>query len=297
MSDVNRTAFIAASAGTPLTVLKDVLLKRGLTPVTTADFVIGADWLHQLTTTIRSADLVIGVLAPDRSGSGVMFELGQAFALHRRVVLVAPPGSGPLPFDVRSLPVVTASAEQRDALEFTIDLILAAPQTSARGPTPVTDARAAFGSDIGSLRKAAAHALATRDGLRFEMAVADTLRASGVEVVAASSQHDMGADLAVWADSLEPFVGNPLLIEVKTRLRDRAEIERVSQQLLGHLARTPGRWGAIIYGEGPPPGDIAWRSCPMNLLPLAFDDLLSAINGGSFPEFIRKLRNQRVHGT
>src|SRR5207253_11385115 len=54
-----------------------------------------------------------------------------------------------------------------------------------------------------------------------------------------------------WSDSLESLVGNPLLVETKSRLRTSAEGERAVRQLGAHLRTTSGQWALLLYGDGP----------------------------------------------
>jgi len=138
--------------------------------------------------------------------------------------------------------------------------------------------------------------LASNDARSLEGIVADALKQSGADLVVASPEHDVGADLAVWSDVLEPFVGNPLLIELKLRLRGQGDVRNVLNKLALQLTASGTRWALLLYGEGPTSQDQAQITTPPNVLVLSLRSLLEALRTRAFPEVVRDLRNQRVHG-
>jgi hypothetical protein len=91
-------------------------------------------------------------------------------------------------------------------------------------------------------------------------------------------------------------VGNPLLIEVKLRLRGQSDARNVLNKLALHLSASGTRWALLLYGEGPTPQDQAQITTPPNVLVLSLRSLLEALRTHAFPEVVRDLRNQRVHG-
>ena len=129
-----------------------------------------------------------------------------------------------------------------------------------------------------------------------EIVVADALRSSGTDVVVTSPSHDVGVDLAVWSDVLEPFVGNPLLIEVKGRIRGKTEAKQVLRQLASYVSASGSQWGLLLYGDGPDIGGQPSASTFPNVLVLSLRSLLENLRTRAFPELIRDLRNRRVHG-
>ena len=112
-----------------------------------------------------------------------------------------------------------------------------------------------------------------------------------------SQRHDTGADLAVWSDVLEPFVGNPLLVEVKARIRGKTDATRAVRQLASYVGASGSRWALLLFGEGPDPEGSAWVNSPPNVLVLSLRSLLETLRTRAFPEVVRDLRNRRVHGS
>jgi hypothetical protein len=138
--------------------------------------------------------------------------------------------------------------------------------------------------------------LANNDWRSLEHVVADALRSSGTDVVVTSPSHDRGVDLAVWSDVLEPFVGNPLLIEVKGRIRGKTEAKQVLRQLASYVSVAGSQWGLLLYGDGPDLEGLPSASTFPNVLVLSLRSLLENLRTRAFPELIRDLRNRRVHG-
>ena len=95
-----KTCFISAPAGLRLGVLRDSVQAHGLRVLVPHDLSAGTGWASEITKLVSEADLVIGILTSDRQSMGVMFELEQASAFGRRILLIACPGPDPGPFDL-----------------------------------------------------------------------------------------------------------------------------------------------------------------------------------------------------
>ena len=138
--------------------------------------------------------------------------------------------------------------------------------------------------------------LAAKHWRSIEGLVADALRDSGADLVVASPNGDLGADIAVWSDVLEPFVGNPLLVEVKGAVKGKTDVSRAMWQLAEYVGASGSRWGVLLYGVGPEFDEEIFVASPPNILVLSIRSLLERLRQQAFPELIRDLRNRRVHG-
>jgi hypothetical protein len=293
-----KTCFISAPAGAPLDVLRAALESRGLRVLVPQELAVGSDWASEIQKELSRADLVVGVLTSERESPWVLFELGQAWALHRRIVLITAPTVEPIPFVLHQFLVLRIELDNAEAIGFALDQVLSAPQkATASSATSKGLPAGGLGAKIDELLARLEVALTAGDGRAVEQVVADTLRASGTDIVVSSPTRDVGADFAVWSDVLEPFVGNPLLIEVKTRIRDQSDSRRVFQQVSSFLGTSGARWGLVLYGEGPGPESSAWTKTPPNVLVVSLRVLLHELRTRAFPEVVRDLRNKRVHGS
>lgn len=261
------------------------------------DLAVGTDWASEIQKQLARVDLVIGVLASDQQSPWVLFELGQASALGRRIVLITSPKSDPLPFALHQVLVLRIDLDNAEAIGFALDQVLSAPEPPAPGSSARSRTLPALGQTADDLVNRLNSSLTTGDARSLERLVADALRASGADVVAPAPIHDRGPDFAVWSDVLEPFVGNPLLVEVKARLNTRADVNQAVHQLASYLGASSSRWGLLLYGDGPHPDAEAWADTPPNVLVLPLRSLLGSLRTQAFPELVRDLRNRRVHGS
>jgi hypothetical protein len=290
-----KTCFVSAPRGIPLEGLRESLLAHNIRPLIPEDLSAGTDWASELKRQLLQADLVIGILPTGRQSPWVLFELGQAWALGRRMLVIAPPGSEPIPDTLQRLLVLRSSPDNREAIDFALDQLLSAP------PEPVTqESRKPFpslglGVQTDFLLSRLDESLHSGGGLELEKTVSDAIRGSGTDVVVESPERDRGADLAVWSDVLEPFVGNPLLVQIKLNIQTKATASTIFRQLSSYMGASNTQWALLLYGQGPPPDDRFWGACPPNILVMPARSLLEALRTRAFPEIVRDLRNRRVH--
>jgi hypothetical protein len=177
---------------------------------------------------------------------------------------------------------------------FALDQLMSAPQPSRERRT-VSKPASGLGGKADTLIATLDRSLADANWPAVETVVAEALRDSGTDVVATAPGHDVGVDFAVWSDVLEPFVGNPLLIEVKARLKSKRAAAQAFKQLATYMNKSGSRWALLLYGEGPTDESELRPSLP-NVLVLSLRALLEGLRTQSFPELVRDLRNRRVHG-
>jgi hypothetical protein len=294
-----KTCFISAPAGAPLKTLRSALESRAIRVLVPQDLEVGSDLASEIQKQISLADLIIGILTSDRQSRGVLFQLGQAYALGRRIVIITRPKSGPLPFTLHQVLVLRIDLRNRDAIGFALDRLLSAPDhQSERIAISQRKELAGLGAKADFLLSTLNRSLVASDRRAVQNVVEDVLRSSGVDVVVTSPSSDTGADFAIWSDVLEPFVGNPLLVEIKGSIRGKNEAKRALRQLSSYLDASSSRWGLLLYGEGDPDTERRlWSGGPPNVLVLSLRSLIESLRTRAFPELIRDLRNLRVHGS
>jgi hypothetical protein len=288
-----KTCYIAAPAGTNLSPLSDALRSRGINVVAPASLSSGVDLNGGVKETISTADLVIGVLTNERRSQWVLFELGQAIALGKQALLLVPRRLSSLLPDLAGVLTIRANPSNSDAIEFALDQILASPQPKAVRPTVPSMSRP-LGAEADFLLQSYQNELASGGYRVAEQLVADALRRSGLNLVVESETQGRRVDIAVWSDALQPYVGNPLLIEVKHRLRSSSELQAAARQLALQVVASGSLWGLLLYGQGP---EIEMRSSgDPRVLVMSISELLNNMRARSFEEIIRDQRNARVHG-
>lgn len=291
-----KTCFVSAPSGLKLGTLRESLLAHGVRPLIPQELTAGTDWASEIQRQLQEADLVIGVLPGNRQALSVMFELGQAWALGKRILLIASPKAEWLPFPLKRVLVLRVDVKNRQALDFALEQFLSAPTDLEPERVRVPFERKALGPQADVLLERFEQWRHVGDGRTLEKIVSDALRDAGTDVVVESPEYERGADLAVWSDVLQPFVGNPLLVEIKARVQDKASAKRVVEQLTGYLGKSGARWALLLYGDGPASTAPLWSTTPPNVLVMSVSELLEALRVRAFPEVIRDLRNERVHG-
>ncbi|MGZ8329086.1 MAG: restriction endonuclease [Allosphingosinicella sp.] len=286
-----RTCFITAPAGSNLDVLTDALQRRNIQVVIPGDVPPGPDLGTEVGNLLSGVDLVIGVLTRERRSEWVLFDLGQAWAKGKRILLFAPPNSAHLPSTLRRFLTVRANLSNREAIEFAIDQLLAAPEATSSAGTPHKETRPLGTNAVSYLQGSFALKTPIR-AAELEQLVADALREAGVDVVVTAQDRDYGVDLALWSDAWQQSVGNPLMVEIKARLPTQRAVADAAQMLAKHVAASGNRWGLLLFGEGPK--DL--RSLPPTVLALPIDALFTRLQHESFEDIVRDLRNRRVHG-
>ncbi|MBR1270325.1 hypothetical protein JQ629_22885 [Bradyrhizobium sp. AUGA SZCCT0222] len=271
-------------------------MQRGIQAAVPDDLYPGANWSESISRKLIEADLVIGVLTSERRSQWVLFELGQAAALGRQIVLIAPPKLAAVPSHLKRFLVIRGGPKNRDAINFTLDQILASPERPNTQQPITPPSRPALGSHADSIIRDLRAAIASNDYRGVERVVVQALRGSGADIVSEATNPDLGADIAVWSDELQPFVGNPLLIEVKSRFRGTDDLRRAANQLFEAITSRGGAWGLLLYGEGPEYLSASPKGLPPTILVYSIVDLVEQLRTRSFAEVVRDLRNRRVHG-
>jgi len=295
-SSAVKTCLISAPARADLSVLRTVLEARGLRVFVPQDMAVGTDWTLEIRNRVLAADLIIGILTADRQSQWVLFELGQAAALGRRIVLVVSPKADPIPFALSQFVVLRTDLDNATALGFTLDQVLSAPQPSHRKRRTQSKPSLEFGRKSNEHANAFEQLVAAQDWRLLDPMVGEVLRSSGADVVVTAPDRDWGVDYAVWSDALESFVGNPLLIEVKAILKGRNDAIHAARKLSSNLDSAGASWGLLLYGDGPDQTPELTASEFPNVLVLSVRSLLAQLSAQTFPEVVRDLRNQRVHG-
>lgn len=290
-----KTCFVAAPSGINLDILRDALLAHNIRPLVPQELFAGNDWASEIRSQLLEADLVVGILPKRKESPWVLFELGQAWALGRRILLIASAKSDSIPYNLQRFLILRTEPDNREAIDFALDQLLLSPADSPSTGNKKSFEPVGLGDEVDNLVSRLEQAIASKDGRGLETVIADAIKKSGTDVVVESPEPDRGADLAVWSDVLEPFVGNPLLIEVKLGIREKKEASTALNQLKFVLGASSTRWALLVYGDGPSPEENFWKNCPPNILLLPARELLTSLRGRAFPEVVRDLRNRRVH--
>ncbi|WP_437324943.1 hypothetical protein [Sorangium sp. So ce381] len=282
----DRHCLIIAPGGADLTVLIEVLHENGYEVLAPTAMGAGVTWLAALGEALGRADLVVGVLDVS-DPSAAFFDLGFAVGRGTPILIIAPP-SVALPVGLSSVPVVRATITNREALEFAL------PNFRPPGPKRRTSRLA--GPDVASLIPSYRARARTARGRDLEELVATVFTDAGIEAKSNARIGPREIDLAIWSDALEPYLGAPVLVEVKDQIDERG-LARALAHLTVTVNAAQAQWGILVYREGPAGAVVnAHLSQAAHVLALTVDDLLDGLARSSLFDLLRSLRNRKIHG-
>ena len=221
-----KTALVTAPVATDTRIIRQLLEAEGVKTFALDELAAPAHSLHDIMhEAIDRADIVVVVLPAQSPQENVLIELGFALACKKPILIIADENI-PLPSVAAGIPYLRTDLSNTEAIQFGLEHFLAAPHfrktpgklapkhTHPLGPkTDVLLAR---------LRELPKHPAGQTD---FENLIAQAIDQSGVVTLSLRKQvGEEEIDIAVWSDDLEPWVSNPLLIEIKGLLRGKADL-------------------------------------------------------------------------
>jgi len=288
--------FIAARPQTDIGVIRKILAERGIE--STASYErpwLGARPLDTVMALIEDADLVIGILDEPTASANILFELGYAFARDKKIMVIQPGSVRSIPSDLAGTLYVRSDLVESEAITYNLDALLAAPKPKRRPYIPDEVNTHPIGGEADGLLWRLAPAMENDDGVEVERIVEDALRASGVSIVASARERggtDSGPDIGIWSDDLESSVGNPLLIEVKTRIPSTHDAKKLRQQVKQYVRARNVDWGLVLYGDGP--SDIAHALSQPPLLVLRISEMIGGLRAEGFASIVGRLHSQAI---
>jgi hypothetical protein len=292
-----RTCYLAASIDSDLKLIEELLVEKQIQPVVSADLSLtAATFLESIVNAISSADLFIALLNAEQSNENIYVELGIAIAKERRILIVTPPGRS-LMVDIAELPVIRADITNRDALSFMLDQVLMEPPRKFRPqlPRPITQKGRPIGDFADELLVALDQNVRETEMIQLLMRA---LKESGYSTIAHESllRYDRRADLIIWSDEFGPWIGNPLIIEVKKTFDKTVNWSAAVQQVLSYLQVSQTRSALILYANALVLPENLSSIAPPNIFFLDMHQLFNSMRMKSFAEVMVDLRNRRVHG-
>ena len=247
-----RSAFISAPYSVDTNLILQILQERGLETIRLDEMGVGQSINEMVWNSINRADYVIAVMGVGKINENVLFQLGLATGLRKHVLVLAP-HEGFMPSDIAGLTYLRTDPGNREAIEFGLDQLLSSPETKPDSEIPM-------GRETHPIRGKADKFMKRLKLLREDeevreadlvQVIFEAIQESGVSTLAIESRigKRQVADIVVWSDDLEPWIGNPLIIEVKKHLNSRRDLERAIQNVSTLLDETRSPRCLLIYLE------------------------------------------------
>jgi|GEM_PF-1687225 len=242
---------------------------------------------------MQQADLVIGVVGPGEDSGFIFYELGFAEALEKPALVLLAGNVSADRWMISGTPYLRFDLSNPSALQFGIEQFLKVPRHGSKTSSAANRSKPIEGVADALLKRL------REPGDRlppqeFEAIIADAIRASQVTSVSRGSQDDKYVDMAVWSDDLQPWVGNPLPIEVRLRIKDSSDLNNCTMRLHRQMHEGDLSWGLLIYLRA----DLEMRTVWMmpNILCIQAEQFIEQLRTTGFGEVVRTLRNAVVHG-
>jgi hypothetical protein len=289
-----KTAFVAAATPSVARSLQKSLESAGFSSITTYECDRPGKSIPEITTEcMRQSEIVIAVLGVGGVGANVLFELGLAHGLGKRILVVAEEKAV---LTARSLgdPYILAKPDDAEAVGAAVKDILAGPHHGERPleapekqSRPIGDLADDLLADLRPLDKNASEQ-------KYVEVVRRAIEVSGVTAISEAKLGDVNVDLAVWSDDLEPWVQNPLLIDVKVNIPTRAQVRVLADQMLWHMAKARLSHALVIYVSA---AHSAKEEMHIpHVLFVSIQEFLESLRVSGFGDVVRRLRNRGVHG-
>lgn len=296
---------ITAAMGVDLSSIIQVLLSKRIEIIDPyKDSNYGLTMSDIISIALKDSDFVVAVLSPNYKSDNVIFEAGYATALGKPVLLAA---SGPydLPSSLKNLLYV--GSINPEAISFAVDQILENLKEDLREPQRTTETQEkSLGNDsngylakinqiFGDSIDQQTMPLNSMKGVAFENLLREVLEKAGISIKA-KTEIDDDVDLAVWSKQLDPYFGNPILIEPKLGPLSDARIAIIREHATKHLQNSNAGLVVVFYLGNQKFHSKLENDWHPTVYFFEFTSFLQLLSKYTFSQIIIRERNRRVHG-
>ncbi len=282
-----RRCYVSAPTQFSRRKLEGAILEAGFEPVDVTDFHAGGMSASEaVLETLKGVDAVVGVLRPSEN-SNVLLELGMAVALGKPVIALGDLDRQP-PHLAEAVWLKPAPGDY-EPVRFALSHLESFPRK-----TPTTRRRR-----TSPTQRSSAVAPTPDAALRNEQALiaflAETFESAGGIAVGRETPDDR-FDLGLWSEDASWVIGNPIMVEVKTRIDSPQRLRELSREIEHRLAGTNVEWALLVYANGPDSATAEEAALGSRVLPFRLDHLVAQLQRAPLAEVLRQARNVRAHG-
>jgi len=291
-----KKCYISAPHGVPLKNIKSILNGKGIDLINPSEFYQGGfSILEKTSDAIADADLFIAILDKSRSNANTLFELGLAYAKNKMILVLVPSGMS-IPSDISELLYIKAGVDNIEAIDFALDQLLSAPKTGRRTKKSNILSSQPLGPKANNLLSKINKFGENIPEHELANIVKNMLEASQVSVIAQPKINVKRGDLAIWSEELEPILDNPILIEIKSQIDNKQQLNRISDQIENYLKNNNTRFALLLYLGDLPQNEVQSNIRSPYIISFQLQDLLKKLNNNSFGDVVRTTRNVLAHG-
>ena len=251
-----RSCFVIAPVGAPVTSLLEELRKSRFEPFFISDFLTSRQKeSSKVRAAFKSVDVVVALLFTEYPLENVFFELGIAIGLARPTIVFAEPGAR-LPDAFGGIQIRRVNLSEPNQLVPEINRFLE-PKPTIQELRPIYDRPVRKISEprprrdrlIDALRGLQESQSARLSDTSLQQELTNVFANAGATVVQAphhgTSRFEI--DLALWVDDIQREIGNPVAVEVKSRL-SQGLLSEVKSRLAQSLGSVGATAGIIVHG-------------------------------------------------
>lgn len=298
IEDRTKAVYLTAPSAVDTTLIRDALERKGYRTFSPDQLdVPGLNISETIREGMRQADWVIAVVGPEEESRSIYYEVGFAEALGKPSLVLLVGNVSADRWVIGGTPYFRFDQSNPSALQFGIDQFLKAPHhgskrsSAANRSKPIQDRADEF---LKRLQELALDQSPQQLAQEFESIIAGAIRASQVTSVSQGGEDDRFVDMAVWSDDLQPWVGNPLPIEVRMQIKDSSDLNNCAMRLQRQMNKGSLSWGLLIYLHAKM--DIATAWMMPNILSIQAEQFIEDLRTTGFGDVVRALRNTAVHG-
>jgi TIR domain len=291
--DRPRTVFLSAPVGLETRPIRQAFEKKGVRTFSPDQLDMpGQRFTDVIQEAINRADLVVAVVDSSAASNFVFFEMGYAVKMGKpTAVLIADDATNP--FWVSSgIPYFRFNPEHPTGLDFVAQQILSLPHHGSKSTAGVKETHP-IGAKATELLERLANAGNDINEHELLEIIGLALRETGVASISGHGK-DQYPDFAVWSDDFFPWVGNPVAIELKRELVPNMSTAFAIRHLHEAMTKAGFVFGILVYLNGS--ADFETSIPFPNVAAISIKDLLESLRTTSLGNFVRQIRNKRVHG-
>lgn len=288
--------FISAPANADTTILRNILLEKGIKTYDLYDLSVGKSIQNVLKRKIKEADFCVIVIS--ENNPNVYYELGICDGLGKPIFIIVDKDSN-VPFFIQNHMYFKTSLDDSESLKIPISNFIDAiiPKKYLKNKHKKSIFHSLDADSIEYYKKRITEIRQNGTEFELEKIIEEIFNKLNLQVVKKENfLKDKGVDFALWDDSLSSLIGNPIFIEVKSGQLNYQKIKQSEEQLQNYINETDAKAGILLYLDKNDKRFTDNFSYNPLILRFDFEDFLSQLSLNYFENAILDLRNKIVHG-
>jgi len=296
--------FLSAPFETDLTVIKSVLDENNIEIFNAFEFSIGYSLPQILKRKLRQVDFAIFVIS--KNYKGVLYEIGVCEGIGKESLIIIDKNidksiEKSIYLEDKFLLKLNSIDDEflKMNLLYLIERIKTKKKAVKRTIISEVPKFTNYDRDIQdalvSLLELTKHVRIAGQGFELEEIVKEIFKTIRLKYVDNNYGQDIGIDFALWNDKLGRTIGNPIIVELKLGILNKAIFKEAENQILNYANKSDAKVALLLYLDRK--GKRFNLNPSLNPLIIAYDveDFISELIKSSFENVIITSRNKIAH--